>query len=265
MKLYEIVKSDKKNLSFSCIYLWTNLINDKHYVGQTQNFYNRMRQYYNGGANKYLKSAIEKYGLDKFDISVIEKCDIENLDNREQYWIDYYVCYEHDKGYNICQFASTTRGYKHTDETRALIQRIVKERAVHLYGELNGMYGKHHTKDALKAISESSKKLWENDEYRKMQHEKAAGENNYFYGKHFYGEENAMYGKHHSDETKKKISDAKRGKPSARAIKIKCVETGDIFNSYTAAAQWLNGYTSAVKLTIDNPNRTYRGYHFEKI
>lgn len=78
---------------FSCIYLWTNEINGKHYVGQTQCFYNRMMDYKNGKATPYLNNAMKKYGIENFSIEIIEKCCIEALDEREQYWMDYYESY----------------------------------------------------------------------------------------------------------------------------------------------------------------------------
>ena len=59
MNIKEI--NNLKEFSFSCIYLWTNTINDKHYVGQAHNFYNRMNQYKQGFFNKYMKNAINKY------------------------------------------------------------------------------------------------------------------------------------------------------------------------------------------------------------
>ena len=71
--------NSKKSYDFSCIYLWTNLVNGKHYVGQTQNFYSRMCQYNKTHGNKYLKNAISKYTLENFEIEVLEKTDIELL------------------------------------------------------------------------------------------------------------------------------------------------------------------------------------------
>ena len=42
MKIYEVL-NDKQKFSFPCIYLWTNLVNNKVYIGQTQNLYQRMQ------------------------------------------------------------------------------------------------------------------------------------------------------------------------------------------------------------------------------
>lgn len=267
MKLYEILNGNKQENNFSCIYKWVNLITGKVYIGQTQNFYNRMKQYHKKGATPKLQSAIEKYGIENFDIEVIELCDIEHLNEREQYWMDYYCSYQSDYGYNISPTAGTTRGIKYSLEVREKISAIVKERAVHLYGEKNGMYGKHHTEETLKKMSDHSKQMWENPEYRQAQSERMSGENNYFYGKHLYGELNGRYGTHCTEETKEKIRQALLGKPNlACSMKVRCVETGEEFDSMTAVAKAYNTYASAIKLAVDNPDRrTCKGYHWKKV
>ena len=159
MKLYEI--NSKKKYDFSCIYLWTNLINGKKYVGQTTCFYRRMKCYRCSFPNDYMKHAVNKYGIENFDISILERdVPVEDLDAREQYWLDYYQSYNSEYGYNICHFASTTRGIKHTEE-----------------------WCKEH--------SDWLKNKWETDgEYRKFWQERMSGENNYFYGKAFSGDKN---------------------------------------------------------------------------
>lgn len=45
-----------------------------------------------------LYNAMNKYGVDKFHISLVEECDIEKLNEREQYWINQYNSYKN--GYN---------------------------------------------------------------------------------------------------------------------------------------------------------------------
>ena len=69
MKIYEVL-SDKQKFSFPCIYLWTNLVNNKVYIGQTQNFYQRMQQYYSKREKRCINLALSKYGFDNFDIDI---------------------------------------------------------------------------------------------------------------------------------------------------------------------------------------------------
>ena len=159
MKLYEI--NNKKEYDFSCIYLWTNLVNGKKYVGQTTCFHRRMKTYRYTYPNAYMERAVNKHGLDNFDITILERdVPLDKLDERAQYWLDYYQSYDLDKGYNICKVAGTTKGVTHTEE----------------------WCQKH---------SEWLKEKWATDEdYRKFWHDKMSGENNYFYGKDFSGDKN---------------------------------------------------------------------------
>lgn len=159
MKLYEINK--EKEYDFSCIYLWTNLVNGKKYVGQTTCFHRRMKTYRYTYPNAYMEHAVKKHGVDNFDITILERdVPLDKLDEREQYWLDYYQSYDADKGYNICKVAGTTEGVTHTEE----------------------WCQKH---------SEWLKEKWATDEdYRKFWHDKMSGENNYFYGKDFSGDKN---------------------------------------------------------------------------
>lgn len=87
------------------IYLISNDINSKLYVGQTIQTLNKR---FNGhccysksdrSVNMYIKRAIHKYGRDKFHITLIEECPINLLNEREKYWITFYDSY--NKGYNL--------------------------------------------------------------------------------------------------------------------------------------------------------------------
>lgn len=106
MKCYE-TKHNKK-FRYSCIYLWTNLINNKKYVGQTQDLGERFVRYNQNDFNDYMKKAVNKYGIDNFEITILEK-DVpkEKLNEREQYWMDYFQAYDSDYGYNICKIAGS--------------------------------------------------------------------------------------------------------------------------------------------------------------
>lgn len=88
----------------SRIYKITNDINDKIYVGKTKlSIQKRFSQHCNDSQKRTeehrpLYSAMRKYGIEHFTISLIEECSDEEASQKEIYWIKYYEGYE--KGYN---------------------------------------------------------------------------------------------------------------------------------------------------------------------
>lgn len=80
------------------IYKITNLKNNMAYIGQSRDIYTRWRYYNRGEGNGAMYDDMAKIGLNYFKFEVVEKCEIENLDSREKFWIDYYDTY--DSGYN---------------------------------------------------------------------------------------------------------------------------------------------------------------------
>lgn len=86
---------------YGFIYITTNHINGKKYIGQKQyDKNNKWKTYLGSGI--YLKRAINKYGVENFSKEIIENCATKSvLDEREKYWIKYYNAIESDKFYNI--------------------------------------------------------------------------------------------------------------------------------------------------------------------
>lgn len=86
------------------IYKITNKINGKCYIGQSIDIEKRWKDHQlpcrqTGKSSNYpLYRAFKKYGLNNFNFSVIEECELDQLDIREQYWIKYYDSY--NNGYN---------------------------------------------------------------------------------------------------------------------------------------------------------------------
>ena len=82
------------------IYLIENKINNKKYIGKTYNSIESRWKEHIRDARKHLNrplyQAINKYGVENFSISLIEY--VENLEEREKYWINHFDSYK--KGYN---------------------------------------------------------------------------------------------------------------------------------------------------------------------
>lgn len=82
----------------SGIYKITNLKNNLVYIGQTVNFGMRRRDHWSDKTNDDLHNDIQKLGREYFKFEIIEKCDVDQLDEHEKYWIEYYDSY--NMGYN---------------------------------------------------------------------------------------------------------------------------------------------------------------------
>lgn len=91
---------------FSGIYYIENLINNKKYIGKSINIREREKYHFrklkkNKHVNKYLQNSWNRYGKENFSFSVLEECDIENLNEKEKYWINKLNTANKNFGYNL--------------------------------------------------------------------------------------------------------------------------------------------------------------------
>lgn len=98
------------------IYKVTNNINNKVYIGQSLNIEKRISSHLydaknSGRPQTGLEVAIRKYGEEHFIFKIIEVCDVEKLDEREIFWINFYNSYE--EGYNRTLGGKALRGEDH--------------------------------------------------------------------------------------------------------------------------------------------------------
>lgn len=82
------------------IYKITNKVNGKSYIGQTRYTIEfRWKQHQHKNDNTYFHNAIHKYGIENFSIEILEKCNIEDLNSREIFYIAKYDTFKN--GYNL--------------------------------------------------------------------------------------------------------------------------------------------------------------------
>lgn len=275
-----------------CVYKHTNKINGKVYIGQTCNKPERRwnkGQGYKGSTYFYL--AILKYGWDNFEHEILFNClTLEEANKLEKELIEEYNSTDRKYGYNLRDgglngkmsestkkiLAEKATGRVFSEETRRKISESNK-------GKPGPMLGKKHSEESKRKISEGTR-----------------GEKNPNYGKR--GELSPMWGKHLSEETKNKIGDANRGKKhteeakqkmseghkkysgenhpqygthlseetkdkisKSQGHKIRCIETGEVFQSIRKAGEIKGIDPSSICSQLKGKLKTAGGYHWEKI
>lgn len=83
------------------IYKITNLVNNKCYIGKTERTIKERWEEHLRKRNSLdlpLYRALNKYGINNFQIEQLEECSSQLVDERETYWITYYNSCE--QGYN---------------------------------------------------------------------------------------------------------------------------------------------------------------------
>jgi group I intron endonuclease len=212
------------------IYLIENLTNNKKYIGQSVNIYQRWydHQYLlksNSHYNIHLQSAWNKYGTDAFRFSVLELCDVCNLDDREKYYIQYYQSYMAELGYNLTlggeggvptnetrqKMSEAHIGLIGTTESRAKQSEALTGANNPMFGRCGALSPTYGRKKSVDEIQKMIETRW-TAQKRKINSERILGVNNPMYGR--FGSQNA----------------------ASRAVR--CIETNEIFESIQIAARW---------------------------
>jgi len=182
-----------------CIYSIQNILNNKQYIGSTVDYISRKRVHLsdlvlNKHHSIFLQRSWNKYGSENFRFFILEN-NIENLIEREQYWIDLLK-----PKYNMCKIAGSPLGFKHTKEfcdnvrIRMLGTKASKEslekRSNTISGEGHWTFGKENpfSDNHKKNLSISRKLLYKN------------------------GFVNPMLGRKHTDESLLKIKNSRKTK-----------------------------------------------------
>jgi len=213
----------RRNLLKSGIYCIKNIITNKIYIGSSINLKNRINEHKRYLSKKthhssHLQRSWDKYKEEAFEFNIIERVCNEKLLEREQYWINFYKSSNRKFGYNICPIAGNTLGVKMSEE----VKRKTSERTK---GEKNPMFGKTHTPEVRKILSDFHTGLKVTDEFREKMSIVTNGENNGMYGRNhsveakesiatklkqrggYLGEKNPNYGKKWSIEQRKAMSE----------------------------------------------------------
>jgi len=216
---------------FNFVYVTTNLINGKQYIGDHST--DKLNDYY-FGSGIYLEQSIKKYGRKNFEVKILEHFENKQdaFDNQEKYIIEYNTL--SPNGYNLSPKGGHQCNNSFSDETK---EKISKKRKL----QKPTFLGKNHsdeTKEKMKnthtgkKMSEESKeknrikhlkenlsneiiekmkgpKTEEHKQKLKDSHAHLSGENHPMYGKEGYWKDKNL-----SEETRNKMSESHKGKHS---------------------------------------------------
>ncbi len=228
----------------SYVYVVTNLLNDKQYVGMSKDPHSRWRGHIRNAekrpGGKFI-NALRKYGQHFFNFEVVQRYDSQKEALQgEMEWIK-----KLSPEYNLTLGGEGALGYKHTPET---LDKLSKDH--HLWNLTPPMLGKNHTESTKKRISEA--KLKNPTRY--------------------------WLGKKRSEETVRKMRESKKGQPRtwpvsekervtraenmrrAAAARIKpviCINDGAEFSSIISAAEHYGLTTSTVSHACRGHDRKF--------
>ena len=220
----------------SGIYVITNLLNAKKYIGSAVNLKRRKEEHFSSlrnhsHFNRHLQSAWNKYEGENFRFRPLLYSNKENLLFYEQRAIDVYGM---ANLYNISSIAGSILGVKFTEEVKRKLSESHKGQLAWNKGKTGiyseetrrklseaskgniNMKGHPHTKASRRKISESLKGrvAWNKGMPASEEAKKKMSEST-------RGEKHPNYGKHLSEETKLKISEKNKGKKISEKTKRK--------------------------------------------
>lgn len=156
---------------YGYIYLTTNKINGKIYIGQKKSDKFLGNKYL--GSGKKLRSAIKSYGKSSFNVQLIDYADDPNsLNDKEIYWIDYYQSRNEDIGYNISFGGGVLDGFEVWNKGKTGLQKMSEETKKKMS---ESHIGQFRTDETKKKISNSLRGKKRTEEQNQKNRERNIG------------------------------------------------------------------------------------------
>ena len=230
------------------IYCFRNKVNGKVYIGKSLDLDRRIKDHYYLLHNNLETSRFQKdfdvYGYSNFEISILEECTKEELNNKEVYWISFYDARNPEKGYNKAKGGEGGCGHPHSLESRRKISEAAKRQHQSMTPEQRAKIseaiskagkGRKMTPEQCKKTSERVKRSWQDPERRVKQSK-------------------ALTGTHRTPEQRQKMSES---------LKKRIAEGKHDLTSYRTD-EYRQKMSEAVKLAHARDKQTGSGIYSEE-
>ena len=227
------------------IYKITNNINNKSYIGQSTDIERRFAQHKSPYererfSEKPLYKAIAKYGINNFSFEILEECPVEELSQKEEYYIKKYNSLCHKNGYNIRSGGEKNSGEDHPGH------RLTKEDVIDIRKRYNN---KERCKEVEKLYSSKIghsgfSKVWKGETWTEIMPE-------------VYTEENKKFHLHNTGQKGSENGRAKLLEEDVIAIRMRKKDGEDINSVYEDYK-----FTGITKNSFYN---TWQGYNWKHI
>jgi group I intron endonuclease len=236
------------------IYKITNPEN-KIYIGYSKNIERRFKEYLTlrCKTQNFLKNSFQKYGVENHIFEIIEECYLENIKEKEKYWIRYYNSY--NNGLNSNKGGGGVISHSEKTKEKMSISHIGKKDSLETkIKKSNSRKGKKHINHIK---GENHKKTGQKDSIETILKKKKPKPKN-------FGINHSLKTKgkpKHNDSSKMKISDKLKNHPSLlsqeRKIKISDSNSKPVLQ-YDLQGNFIKEWSSSVcitkKLLFPQPN-----------
>ena len=255
----------------SGVYAIVNTVAKKEYVGKSKNIKIRFNTHLNNlkkgnHPNKHLQADWNEYGSKAFIFTVREICPMDIAGEIEARYIQRF--HHTESLYNISLFDGGGDHISNHPDYDAVCKRIAEgskrwrdslspeERKLKLgskVGPKNGMYGKTHTPEVKRFLSEINK--GRPGTMKGRTHTKEAKQKLSEHAAKRVGELNPFYGKRHTRETLEILRQKKIGTIPTNARKVSV--DGVTYDSATAASRALGVVPATILFRIKSKNYNY--------
>lgn len=231
---------------YGYIYLTTNLINNRKYIGQHKSTEFDINYY---GSGKILLQAINQYGKENFSCEILKECFSEDeLNKQEEYYIEKYGAVESREFYNLKPggLGKSVSGVVYITNGKKC-KKVLPEELDYYFSIGYKIGGPTPTPETIRkrAISNTGKK------------HPTAGANI----------SRALTGKKLSTSHKNSLSAAKKGKSAPHKwVKVMCVETGIVYDNLRQAADAVGAKSTGNICSCLKGNREHSmGFHWKYV